>query len=203
MRHRGTPNRDHEAKREGILRAAAGCFARNGFHQSSMKEICAAADMSPGSVYRYFPAKEDIITEMIDADRQRWEKLLEQVPLENGLIPALRGLADVGLEELETQGFLSLWVETCAETARNPKVAATLRKSYAAFEERLTGLVADAQRRGLADPALEPRATAQIILAAFDGLLLRRCFDRRLDVRAIAGSFLSFLDTAVGTPRNA
>ena len=93
MRHRGTPNRDHEAKREGILRAAAGCFARNGFHQSSMKEICAAADMSPGSVYRYFPAKEDIITEMIDADRQRWEKLLEQVPLENGLIPALRGLA--------------------------------------------------------------------------------------------------------------
>ncbi|MBN9691115.1 MAG: TetR/AcrR family transcriptional regulator [Verrucomicrobia bacterium] len=197
MRPRGSVNRDHGEKQERILQAAAGCFARFGFHQSSMKEICAAADMSPGSVYRYFPAKEDIVAAMIEADRRRWEQRFGQIPLENGFIAGLRFLADIGLQELEGDGFLNLWIETCAEAARNAKVAATMRQSYEIFESQLAELVRESQRLGRVNPSLEPTATARIILAAFDGLLLRRCFDPQLDVRATVQSFLTFLEAAL------
>jgi len=146
-----------------------------------MKEVCAAAGMSPGSVYRYFESKESIITAMIEADRRRWE----------------RRLAEIGLREIEQQGFLNLWVETLAEAARSPAVARSLRDSYRAFERRLADLVSESQRLGKSPDTLRPVETARIILSAFDGLLLRLCFDRRIDIDTTVSAFLGFLDMSI------
>jgi AcrR family transcriptional regulator len=197
MRPAGTPNHDHAEKQERILKAAALCFARDGFHGSSMKEICSAADMSPGSVYRYFESKESIITAMIEADRRRWEQRLAGIPVDEGLIPALRRLAEIGLREIEQQGFLNLWVETLAEAARSPGVARSLRDSYRAFERRLADLVSESQRLGKTPDSLRPVETARIILSAFDGLLLRLCFDPKIDIDATLSAFLGFLDVSI------
>ena len=41
-------------------------FMRDGFHAASMKDICAAAGMSPGSVYRYFRSKDDLLVSIFD-----------------------------------------------------------------------------------------------------------------------------------------
>ncbi|AEF42099.1 TetR/AcrR family transcriptional regulator [Hoyosella subflava] len=49
------------ARREQILSAAWRCFARNGFHMTSMQDILSEADLSAGAVYRYFPGKLDLI----------------------------------------------------------------------------------------------------------------------------------------------
>ena len=47
--------------RQRILEAAMRCFCENGFHSASMQQICAAANMSPGGVYRYFASKDAIM----------------------------------------------------------------------------------------------------------------------------------------------
>lgn len=47
-----------EARREQILDAAEACFSREGFHQTSMQDICREAELSPGAVYRHFSSKE-------------------------------------------------------------------------------------------------------------------------------------------------
>ncbi len=197
MRPPGIPNHDHAEKQERILGAAAGCFAREGFHGSSMKEICAAAGMSPGSVYRYFESKEAIITAMVEADRIRWEQRLAEIPVGEGLVPALRHLAELGLRELQQDGFLNLWIETLAEAARSPAVARSLRDSYRAFECRLADLVTESQRLGKTPASLRPTETARIILSAFDGLLLRLCFDRKIDIDTTVTAFLAFLDQSI------
>src|SRR5918992_4819925 len=57
-----TANLKHQTDRRAtILDAAEQCFSRAGFHQTSMNDICQAAGMSPGNLYRYFPSKEAII----------------------------------------------------------------------------------------------------------------------------------------------
>ena len=48
-------------RRDQVLQAAFVCFARRGFHQTTMQEICAEAGLSPGAVYGYFPGKDAII----------------------------------------------------------------------------------------------------------------------------------------------
>src|ERR1700754_2645280 len=63
-------NAQLQADRRGeILAAAQTCFARAGFHQTSMQEICTEAGMSPGNLYRYFRSKEEIIAGIAERDR--------------------------------------------------------------------------------------------------------------------------------------
>ena len=50
-----------ESRREQILIAAWKCFARNGFHSTSMADVIAEADLSAGAVYLYFRSKDEII----------------------------------------------------------------------------------------------------------------------------------------------
>ena len=53
-----TPNPEkQEARRRQIMEAAIGCFGKKGFHGTSTNEICAAAGMSPGNLFHYFPSK--------------------------------------------------------------------------------------------------------------------------------------------------
>ncbi len=51
----------HSAARHQIIDAAYRCFARKGFHQATMRDIYAEANLSPGAVYHYFDSKDAII----------------------------------------------------------------------------------------------------------------------------------------------
>jgi AcrR family transcriptional regulator len=61
-------------RREQILGAAVRCFARDGFHRTTMQDIVGEAALSPGAIYRYFASKEDLIAE-IAAQRHAAEML--------------------------------------------------------------------------------------------------------------------------------
>ncbi|MER8225767.1 TetR/AcrR family transcriptional regulator [Streptomyces sp. NPDC094143] len=50
-----------DARRREILTAAVAQFAEKGFEHTSMADIAAAAGISIGAVYRYFPSKNDLV----------------------------------------------------------------------------------------------------------------------------------------------
>src|SRR4030042_7081481 len=50
-----------EARGQQILDAAWACFARKGYHQRTMQDICQESGLSPGAIYRYFAGKEAIL----------------------------------------------------------------------------------------------------------------------------------------------
>jgi AcrR family transcriptional regulator len=54
-----------ELRRAEILAAAAVLFARRGFHGVTIDDIGAAAGMSGPGIYRHFPGKEAVLTEML------------------------------------------------------------------------------------------------------------------------------------------
>ena len=55
------------ARRRQILSAALRCFARQGFHRTTMQDIFREADLSPGAVYSYFGSKDELIAAIIAA----------------------------------------------------------------------------------------------------------------------------------------
>jgi len=57
---RSTPDAGGEERRDLILRAAAELFSRHGYSGTSIRDIAHLVGMLPGSVYHYFPAKEDL-----------------------------------------------------------------------------------------------------------------------------------------------
>src|SRR4051812_12828631 len=54
------------ARRRQIVEAANRCFAREGFHRTTMQDIFREAELSPGAVYTYFFGKEDLIRAIAD-----------------------------------------------------------------------------------------------------------------------------------------
>jgi AcrR family transcriptional regulator len=56
----GLRERKKQRTRETIARVALGLFSRQGFHETTIKQIADAADVSPRTVSAYFPAKEDL-----------------------------------------------------------------------------------------------------------------------------------------------
>lgn len=56
------------ARRAQILDAAARCFARMGFHRTTIQDIAAESGFSAGLVYRYFADKDDMVVAIAD----RW-----------------------------------------------------------------------------------------------------------------------------------
>ena len=53
--------RRYDARRDGILRAAAVVFRERGFSDAGMRDIAVAADLSPANLYHYFKGKDEIL----------------------------------------------------------------------------------------------------------------------------------------------
>ena len=65
------------ARREHILDAAERCFARAGFHRTTMHDICKEAGVSPGALYVYFDSKEALIAGISERDRAEFAERLD------------------------------------------------------------------------------------------------------------------------------
>ena len=69
---------DHsEDRRRQILRAAMTCFARRGFHPTTMNDISVEAQISVGLIYRYFDSKDAVITFMAREHLDDLRRVLE------------------------------------------------------------------------------------------------------------------------------
>lgn len=52
---------EYPSVREAILATAAQLFTRRGIHGTSLGDIAEAADLSKGTLYYYYPAKEELV----------------------------------------------------------------------------------------------------------------------------------------------
>ena len=70
-----------------ILDAALVCFAKRGFHQTSMHDISAEAGISVGLIYRYFENKEAVISAMADRHKKEISEVLYRALRSSPLVP--------------------------------------------------------------------------------------------------------------------
>ena len=64
---------------ERILTAALGLIGRRGVRRLGMREISEAAGVSRGTLYRYFPGKDDVLVAAADYDERRFGTGLDEV----------------------------------------------------------------------------------------------------------------------------
>lgn len=196
-----------DARRQQILDGARACFARHGFHQTTMVEICAEARVSAGAVYRYFPSKEAIIATLCEQGLQQSVALMASAQARDSFAAAMDDLIDTFVAALDSpsgdggcgEGASGLDLELWAEASRNPAIRELSRRVLSGLRAPVAAIVRLGQARGELDPALEPESVAAVALAFFYGLLLQKVIDPQLD---IAGA-MQALRSLFGCPPNA
>jgi AcrR family transcriptional regulator len=172
-----------DARRRQILDGAAVCFARNGFHATSMQDVLKEVGLSAGAVYRYFSGKEEligaIVSEVLGSVRAAFEDALRQSPPPppDELVATVLGTVLGARESLLLDGrpaFPRLVIQVWPETLRNEELAAVLREGYGSVRAAWGKIVEDYQRAGMMRPDVEPDHVARTMIAAVLGFIAQQ-----------------------------
>lgn len=159
-------------RRAQILDAAIVCFAKRGFHPTSMHDISAEAGISVGLIYRYFENKEAVIATMAERHKNQIQELLQQAAQAPSLLESLEVLFTAHCcEEPKLQS--AFVVDLYAEAARNPKVAALVLDVVDTAMSGVTDLIARSPEGRAASTGLSPNELSELIFAVARGMIMR------------------------------
>jgi AcrR family transcriptional regulator len=171
-------------RRAEILEAAERCFARSGFHQASMQEICAEANMSPGNLYRYFPSKEAIIAGIAESNRAGAAADFAAVAQADDFFSGFEALARYYLVE-RTADEVALCAEIMTESRRNPEIARIYQAIDTDVKAGLVEVLRSAAERGEIAKDLDFERIVIVLLAIGDGIEWRRAVDPNFDAETV------------------
>jgi AcrR family transcriptional regulator len=186
-----------EARRRQIVDAAVACFARDGFHQATMQDICREARLSPGAVYRYFSSKDELIEAIADERHTREAGYMSQAHEVGGGVEGLRAFGRVSfksLDDADERLRRRLGVQVWAEAVRNPAISKIIMRGIDRSREVMALLVREAQDRGELPRELDADSLARALLALFQGFILQQAWDERVDVDAFLGTVETLVD---------
>jgi TetR/AcrR family transcriptional regulator, repressor for uid operon len=169
-----------DVRRCRILDAARSCFAMWGFHNASMQQICAAAKMSPGGLYRYFPSKEAIIEAIIHEEGRKSAGALAYLRGEGGIHDRLLACGMAYLRSIEEQQCLQLKLEVAAESLRSGTVG--FRRIEQEIRTEFAAVLYEAQVRGEFASDVDIDLVVSMLLAVGDGLAMRVGRESGLDL---------------------
>lgn len=167
-----------EQRREQILIAAWKCFARNGFHSTSMADVIAEAGLSAGAVYLYFKSKEEIILAVasqvfggISGRMAEWSQH-EPPPSPAEVVGFL--IQQPVLARAQAPGDLfPLLLAVWSEATRNPVLADLADEIMAALRQQITGLFERWERTGR-DLRIPARDLAPVVVSLVQGFVTQQ-----------------------------
>ncbi len=164
-----------ERRRQQILDAAAGCFARQGFHAASMQDIFAAAGLSAGAVYRYFPSKTDLIRSIAAEALANVLPVLESATSAD-VTPGIPDLVATLIGELRDGRLARLRpviLQVWAEAARDEELAELALFTTGQLLATITGLVERLTADGRLPPGTDAAATGRLVMAMLQGYVIQ------------------------------
>lgn len=174
-----------EANKAVIVAAARRCFSLDGFHQTSMPDIAAAAGLSTGAAYRYFASKEEIILLIAgDAFRMIFEPVIDLVerdeiasigdPVTVAIGPADRQAElDAAGDEVPSEELLRCAVQAWAELVCHDELRETANRGFEAVRSRMSDALRHGQAKGTVPTDLDPDRNT-LVMALLHGFVLQR-----------------------------
>ena len=179
--------------KERIVDAAYRALVKQGYHETSMKDIAAEAGVAPGLAHYYFETKEDLLVATIEracqpvmeAWRQAGMNLTGPLPEDaDPMVVAHMGF-ELAKEELRTyRGLFLLTFDMFGVGLHNPKIAAAVRTfidERRAFIARITqGVIAGMNEA----PIASADAIAAALWGSLHGIYLQKVMNPDFDAEA-------------------
>lgn len=198
-----------QGQRDRILEAATRCFARRGFHEATIQDICDAAALSKGGLYTYFRSKDEILAALVEqnlADAMQWASaaagqetsaLLRLGRVAEAMVATV--LEGNGAKAYTPQLMLEVW----AEGSKDPKLGELLVRGYEQWRTFIAGLFREGIASGEIRGDVNPGELAAIVVAIFDGLTLQESLTKTsVDWRRVLATLrLALIEGIVAAPK--
>ncbi|MGW7351122.1 TetR/AcrR family transcriptional regulator [Streptomyces sp. NPDC054784] len=172
-----------DARRQQIIDGARRCFARNGFHATSMQDVFQETELSSGAVYRYFRSKDELIKAVAaeaftymresfrDAAREAPARPFEDV-VSGVLTHALTEQARRAGTDIGT--FAGLILQVWGETLRDEPLAMALDDGYEDMRLVWSALVHAYQRAGRLRTDVPTEHVVRTLMALAQGFIVQQ-----------------------------
>jgi AcrR family transcriptional regulator len=180
-------------RRDAILAAANEVFAKRGFRGASLATIAKRVGMSEPGLLHHFASKEELLLEVLKLRDQHDDERIGQARAAHA--GPLEVVLELCRQNQERPGIVRLFTILAAESVDDDHPAHEwFLARYGDRRAVLADRLANAQRDGDIDAALDPESVASQILAMFDGLQLQWLLDPgAVDMTAVFEDFLSRL----------
>ncbi|MFI6085550.1 TetR/AcrR family transcriptional regulator [Streptomyces sp. NPDC051217] len=198
-----------DARRRQILDGAARCFARNGFHATSMQDVLREVDLSAGAVYRYFSGKEEligaIVTEVLDTVREAFEEAVRLSPPDppDVLVGEVMGRVLGGERVRGTAAGKDaprLIIQVWTETLRNESLSELMRTGYETVRVAWVKVVEAYQAAGLMRDDIPAEHVARTMIATAQGFAAQQALFGEAPVEVLQNGLRGLMSMGVQKP---
>ena len=167
----GLRERKKQQTRQLISDTARRLFAERGFEGVTVADVAREADVSEGTVFNYFPTKEDLVYGRMETFEEDMLKAIRSRPAGESIRAAF------GRFILQPRGFLASKDEDATREllaisrviAESPALLARERQILERYTRALAGLIAEETGKEAGD--VEPRVAANALIGAHRALL--------------------------------
>ncbi len=180
-----------ERRRESIRKAAYRRFRDDGYHETTVDDICAAAGSSKGSFYWYYASKQEVFIDILETwTREVMDQMYVQFQTAVRAEDYIRATTEALEREIRRgRVIVPLWLDFTVH-ARND---AEVREALGRFYRRARAAVAEMLRPGLEGilPEAGLQGVAATVFGAYTGLLMQELADPgRADAREAMQQFM-------------
>lgn len=195
-----------KARKQQVLEAALTCFARNGLHETTMKDISIEAGVSYGVVYHYFPSKEDVFLAAARTSHEGRTRRYEEASQGETALEALINLSRYRIERWEEDGReseLLMRVHLFAQGPLDPRVQTEMRDGYTHIADYFAAAVRRGQEAGEVAPDVDADSVGRVLVSLHEGLLVQKAVTPEIDVSAYMRAVATLLAGTMWTGKKA
>lgn len=157
-------DRKKDKTRTTLLAVALDLFAKQGFTDTTIAQIAAAAEVSPRTVLRYFPSKEDVVVSWVEDGMAVFLDCMRSRPASETPQRSLTASARALVEHYQAHGEFYLAIERVI--AVSSAIRARKLEMSAALAEQVTEMLQRRDGVGRWEALLFPPVMFSVIRAA-------------------------------------
>jgi AcrR family transcriptional regulator len=194
-----------QQRRDQILAAAMACFARQGYHATSMDDVVRESGLSVGAIYTYFPSKEDLFLALAESRSEQTLAYLNDLfrspgPIGDKAVEAVdyffRMLSDDDLLPMARVG-----VEFLSEANKSERIQERQDRRCETIRQFYRWLLTDARQADEVRDDIDVDAAAELLMALNEGIVLLSVAGlRRVSLERLQAAYTSFIDHGLSSP---
>jgi len=195
----------HEQQRRAqILAAAMTCFARQGYHATSMDDVVRESGLSVGAIYSYFPSKEDLFLALCDDRANQTLAYLNDLfrrpgPMADKTREAVDYVFQLLSDEMLTLTRINL--EFMSVAINSERLKERQERRCESVRQFLRWLLSEAQQQDEVRADVDVEAAAELMMALNEGIFLLSVVGvRKVSLEALKPAYLSLLNAGLSGP---